>query len=226
MLEVGVTNTQNMPSYLSHTEARTHFALWCVTSSPLILGLDVTNATTLGSVWDIVTNTEAIAVDQDYAGMSGTLFYESANKTAMAPCGWWLANCAWPSQQYWYKRLSGGDVAVLVSLSLRGSDNWGYSMLCSNEDVRGVITNARTTLVAITTTFLQLVNNADTPTDIEIQLPDVPALSPTATYSLRDIHTHTNNGTATGVYRVAAVGSRDSVFLRFSPQKEAQAVPA
>ena len=57
MLEVGVTNKQNMPSYLSHTEARTHFNLWCITSSPLILGLDLSNATTVDSIWDIITNT-------------------------------------------------------------------------------------------------------------------------------------------------------------------------
>jgi alpha-galactosidase len=114
MLEVGVTNTQNMPSYLSHTEARTHFALWAVTSQPLILGLDLTNATTVDSVWDIVTNTEAVAIDQDYAGHSGTRFYESSQLVPMSPCGWWLPNCSWPSAQYWSKPLSNGDVAVLL----------------------------------------------------------------------------------------------------------------
>lgn len=114
MLEVGVTNAQNMPGVLSHTEARTHFGLWCVTSQPLILGLDLTNKTVVDSVWDILTNTEAIAIDQDYAGHSGTLFYSAPALVPMAPCGWWLPNCSWPAAQFWSKPLSGGDVAVLL----------------------------------------------------------------------------------------------------------------
>ena len=42
------------------------------------MGLDLTNVTTVNSVWDIVTNYEAIAIDQDYAGHTGTLFYNDS----------------------------------------------------------------------------------------------------------------------------------------------------
>ena len=65
MLEVG-----NMPTY---AEDRTHFGAWCVTSSPLILGLDLTDDTTVDKVWDIITNSEAIAVNKAWAGHPGTL---------------------------------------------------------------------------------------------------------------------------------------------------------
>ena len=84
---MGITNKQNMPTYLSFTEARTHFALWCVTSAPLILGMDLTNATTVDSVWPIITNTDAIAIDQDYAGHSGTMFYQSTTQVP-SECRW------------------------------------------------------------------------------------------------------------------------------------------
>ena len=114
MLEVGITLAQNMPRTLNLVESRTHFALWCIVSSPLILGFDPANKTNLDAVWPIITNREAIAIDQDYAGFSGTRFYESQTLVAMAPCGWWLPNCAWPSAQYWHKPLSNGDTAVLL----------------------------------------------------------------------------------------------------------------
>ena len=46
--------------------------------------------------------------------MSGTRFYESQSTTSFAPCGWWQSSCAYASQQYWVKRASDGDVAVLL----------------------------------------------------------------------------------------------------------------
>ncbi len=53
-------------------------------------------------------------MNQDYAGESGTLFWESDALTAFSPCGWWLANCTYASVMYWSKKLSNGDVAVLL----------------------------------------------------------------------------------------------------------------
>jgi len=54
-------------------EDRTNFGAWCITSSPLILGMDVTSETALSRVWSIVANTEAIAVNQRWAGHPGRL---------------------------------------------------------------------------------------------------------------------------------------------------------
>lgn len=64
-------------SGLSYAEARSHFGAWCIVSSPLVLGIDLTNATAVDSVWDIITNTEAIAVNQAYYGHSGGLYNSS-----------------------------------------------------------------------------------------------------------------------------------------------------
>eukprot|EP00117_Sycon_ciliatum_P047155 scpid90346/ scgid2356/ Alpha-galactosidase; Alpha-D-galactoside galactohydrolase; Melibiase len=56
-------------SGLSHDEAVAHFSLWCVTSSPLIAGNDLTSmdAATLA----IYTNKVAISVNQRYLNSSG-----------------------------------------------------------------------------------------------------------------------------------------------------------
>ena len=56
MLEVG-----NLASF---NEDRSHFGAWCIVSSPLILGFDLTNADTYTRVWPIISNKEAIQVNQ------------------------------------------------------------------------------------------------------------------------------------------------------------------
>ena len=43
---------------------RAHFGAWCVVSAPLILGLDVSNDQLVEPIVDIITNAEAIAVNQ------------------------------------------------------------------------------------------------------------------------------------------------------------------
>ena len=65
-LVVGATHWHAHP--LNDAEARTHFASWCITSSPLILSLDVRNQTAMDLVWPIISNKEAIAVNQQWAG--------------------------------------------------------------------------------------------------------------------------------------------------------------
>ena len=64
MLETGNFADLNMD--------RTHFGAWAIVSSPLILGLDVTSKPTVDRVWDIISNKEAIAVNQQWAGHPGS----------------------------------------------------------------------------------------------------------------------------------------------------------
>jgi hypothetical protein len=56
----------------SFTWNRAHFGAWCVVSAPLILGLELTDAK-LRPVLDVITNPEAIAVNQAWAGHPGGL---------------------------------------------------------------------------------------------------------------------------------------------------------
>eukprot|EP00966_Prymnesium_polylepis_P334609 7389977-Prymnesium_polylepis.1 len=72
MLEVGRIAVDGQ---LHHGWNRAHFGAWCVVSAPLILGLDVTQPALVGPVIDIITNPEAIAVNQAWAGHPGALVW-------------------------------------------------------------------------------------------------------------------------------------------------------
>lgn len=66
----------------SYAWSRAHFGAWCVVSAPLILGLDLSDTPTLASILPFVTNEEAIAVNQNWAGHPGRLAAE------FYPPGW------------------------------------------------------------------------------------------------------------------------------------------
>lgn len=69
MLEVG--------HGLPQVEDESHFALWCILSSPLVLGNDLTkmSATTL----NLLKNKEAIAINQDTSGLQAHLISDDGN---------------------------------------------------------------------------------------------------------------------------------------------------
>jgi alpha-galactosidase len=62
MLEVGNGG-------MSVTEYRAHFSMWCLLSAPLMAGNDIRSMS--GDIHDILTNKEAIAIDQDPLGRQG-----------------------------------------------------------------------------------------------------------------------------------------------------------
>ena len=72
MLEVGRIKVDGKMNYGWN---RAHFGAWCVVSAPLILGMDVTKQEILEPVVDIITNSEAIAVNQAWAGHPGALVW-------------------------------------------------------------------------------------------------------------------------------------------------------
>jgi alpha-galactosidase len=65
MMEVG----NGMTVY----EDKSHFALWCMHASPLIMGNDLRNASK--ETLEILTNKDVIAVNQDPLGIEGFRFY-------------------------------------------------------------------------------------------------------------------------------------------------------
>jgi alpha-galactosidase len=77
---------------LSVNESRAHFAMWCMIASPLIAGTDIQNASE--ETIEILTNEEAIAINQDLLGIQG--FKHSKTD----------------SLEVWYKPLAEGDWAV------------------------------------------------------------------------------------------------------------------
>lgn len=64
MMEVG-----RMANY---NEDRAHFGAWVITSSPLILGYDLNDESITDKIWDLISNKEAIAVNQAWAGHPGS----------------------------------------------------------------------------------------------------------------------------------------------------------
>lgn len=146
MLEVGVTAipTRGGPNFLTLAEARTHFAAWCIVSSPLILSHDLTNDTTMDAVWPIISNREALAVNNAWAGDAGGLVKQSEETVQFTNCAWGFDKyCNHSATMVWKKRLPGDRLAILlmnnrnitadVSISWRDDlprDPWHGNLLC------------------------------------------------------------------------------------------------
>lgn len=71
MLEVGRT--------LSQEEDMTHFGMWCILSSPLIIGCDMT--TMRPETLELLTNPELIALNQDPLGLQAYVAKDGGNGT-------------------------------------------------------------------------------------------------------------------------------------------------
>jgi hypothetical protein len=69
MLEVG--------RGLSAEEDRSHFSMWCILSSPLVLGHELTKMTP--ETKEIITNAEVIAVNQDTSGLQAHLITDNGS---------------------------------------------------------------------------------------------------------------------------------------------------
>jgi alpha-galactosidase len=123
MSVVGVTNLDlggcngPCPPAMTFAEQRAHFSLWCVASQPLTLSLDLRNATVVDAAWPIITNVEAIAINQAWGGAPGGVLAESADNVTLPHCDWpWAGdrNCTMPALQTWWKPLPGSTASVLV----------------------------------------------------------------------------------------------------------------
>lgn len=125
MLEVGRVVEPAPGTFYSWNRA--HFGAWCIVSSPLILGMELSDEI-LAPVLDIIGNTEAIAVNQAWDGMPGMLV--KVWQPSIIPDAFGgLINAALdivgssvkpppppppPAVQLWAKRLGGGAMAVLL----------------------------------------------------------------------------------------------------------------
>ncbi|MET7859923.1 NPCBM/NEW2 domain-containing protein [Streptomyces sp. NPDC005318] len=75
MLEVGNGG-------MTDTEYRTHFSMWSVMAAPLLIGSDLRKATP--ETFEILSNDEVIAVDQDPLGKQGTVLSSTAGRWVVA----------------------------------------------------------------------------------------------------------------------------------------------
>ena len=150
MLQVGVIRKDYHTLGLSTGEARTHFGAWCIVSSPLILSHDVNDQVVSDQIWDIISNREAIAVNQAYAGDSGGVYDESSTKVCIndRKCGssWNIRSSmrrevelksddTVPSYRYLSKQLGIGKSAVL----LVNSANEAATLTAKVSDIPGLL---------------------------------------------------------------------------------------
>jgi alpha-galactosidase len=82
MLEVGNINVNGRMHYEWN---RAHFGAWSVISSPLILGMDVTQTERVAAVIDVITNKHAIAVNQAWHGHPGGLVWSKGGLPPWTP---------------------------------------------------------------------------------------------------------------------------------------------
>jgi alpha-galactosidase len=87
MLEVGNEG-------LTFAESRAHFSLWCILAAPLMAGNDVRKMSP--EITALMTDREALAIDQDVLGKEGWRFR------------------AEPSHEIWVRELAGGEWAVAL----------------------------------------------------------------------------------------------------------------
>jgi len=92
----GTLELGNFPGKDMYTQSRTEFGAWATMSSPLILGFDLANKKVTDTVWDIISNREAIAVNQAWAGHPGRLLQDAT------------------SHQVWTKKLGHDEHAIFV----------------------------------------------------------------------------------------------------------------
>merc|ERR1712100_824880 len=100
---------------LDLVEARTHFSAWSIVSAPLVLGNDLTDKDTMDKIWPIISNREVIAVNEAWAGDSGTLVAHSTTNVHMLNCSRFNDDgCDYPAWMIWRKKLPDAKTAVLL----------------------------------------------------------------------------------------------------------------
>ncbi len=87
MLEVGNGN-------MTTNEYKAHFSFWCLLAAPLMAGNDLRNMD--GETREILLNQDAIAINQDKAGIQGHKVYDDSD------------------YEIWGKQLANGDLAVIL----------------------------------------------------------------------------------------------------------------
>jgi len=192
---------------LSPAETRSHFAAWAIVSSPLTLSHDVNNETVTAAIWDVITNREAIAINQAWAGHSGApfaqaerlvshtwyeadrhhdavahdAFYDDAEEGGLVESGSSrLRRAQAPAWQYFYKPLLAGGAKAAV--------------LLMNHDAKAQ--------------------------DLTLDLSSVPGLACGAdgepACHVRDVWAKKDLGTASGTYVAKGLAGHDAAFLTLS----------
>lgn len=177
---------------LSKAETRSHFGAWAIVSSPLTLSHDVTNDTVTDSIWDVISNKEVIAVNQAWAGHSGSPFAQSEQTVTLS----------WEDVQTSAHRRPTKEEWKLRTTRTHTSPTWQafYKPMLPGGAADAVL----------------LMNHAGTAQDLSFNFADVPSVTCSKCH-VRDIWAKKDLGTFTGSFTASAVGSHDSAFLKITP---------
>lgn len=108
-LEVGCTRQGTLG--MNATEARSHFGMWAITSSPLILGLDFRDKAAVDFAWPIIANKEVLAVNR--AWPASTFGGGTPGRLVLTDGAWAGGRIMNKTKQVWAKNVSATSVAVL-----------------------------------------------------------------------------------------------------------------
>merc|ERR1712070_108503 len=180
---------------LTKAETRTHFGAWVIVSSPLTLSHDVNNDTIMDEIWPIISNKEAIAVSQTYAGYSGGVFKKSSTMLKLDDVNYAAMEKSMSDEE----RLTTGATVSTAFQYLYKPLTWDG-----------------------TRTAVLLLNSDNAKQDLTLTLADVPGL--TGPCDVRDVWEHKNLGNHADSITVS-VDSHDAAFLVLSGCKPAPIVP-
>jgi len=133
MLEVG--------RLASFEEDRAHFGAWCIISAPLVLGHDMNDKAATDRIWPIISNKEAIAVNQAWAGHPGKLF-KAWNPSPSNRTFAWGVSCddGDKTQQGWMHDSSTGEIKFAGMCAGKSTDSSSGPLVemqeCSGADTQ------------------------------------------------------------------------------------------
>mmetsp|Transcript_19333 Transcript_19333/g.31793 ORF Transcript_19333/g.31793 Transcript_19333/m.31793 type:complete len:457 (-) Transcript_19333:1017-2387(-) len=179
MLEVG-----RLPNF---EEDRAHFGAWVITSSPLILGHDMANETTMKRIWPIISNKRLIEINQAWAGTPGALFM---TKKGSGPGN------RTDDIQIWLKLLKDDSVAMFTLNHNLHEEGKVESMSISVQELTDFVNSYKTS------NTIGPWNNFET-------------LTARCVYSGKDVTNVVYNKTEKTI--TVVVGGHDSSFLKLKP---------
>jgi alpha-galactosidase len=119
MMEVGIGDFKS-----NYARARAHFSLWCMLAAPLITGVDLKSMD--ATIQSILTNTDAIAIDQDTLGGDTTMGIIQGKKIVSG------------NSEVWAKLLKGKTGSEYAVLFFNRGNSGSVSMNITTEQIKQV----------------------------------------------------------------------------------------
>ena len=183
---------------LTDEETRAHFGAWCIVSSPLTISHDVNNESITERIWDVISNREAIAINQAYAGHSGSPFKQSERQVT----------------HQWSERIN-RDGAIAAegeegTMRSRSSTTSAWQYFYKPVEWNGA-------KVAVL-----LMNHDKSPQDLVLNLESVPGLACGPKFDktpckVRDVWAKKDAGVFPAKYTAANLAGHDAAFLTIEP---------